>query len=143
MIPARSGETAELIGIIVSGAGEGAGFVAIDWFRDAVRTTAGFDPYPGTLNVRLTDASAVARWHAIRARFGVRIDPPRREGCGGRLIAVAVEGSLPAAIIVPDVTRYGDDLLEVIAGVHLRTSLGRGDGDRLRLTVGPLARDGG
>jgi len=127
--------TEPLVGTIVSGTGEASGFVAIEWFRQAVRTAVGFDPYPGTLNVKLAEPGVVARWRAIRSRAAVRIDPPGADACGGRLVPALIEGDVPVAIVVPDVTRYGDDVLEVVAPVHLRTSLRRGDGDRVTITI--------
>jgi riboflavin kinase len=117
-----------LRGTVVSGAGEGAIFVALGWFRAAVHAAAGFDPYAGTLNVRLVDAEALATWRALRDGAAVAVAPPEPGGCGGRLVPVRI-GEVAAAVVVPDVTRYGDDTLEVVAATHLRARLGLRDGD--------------
>lgn len=122
-------------GTVVSGAGEGARFVGLDWFRSAVRRAVGFDPYPGTLNVRLLDGEAVGRWRAIVDRAVLAVVAPAPGGCGGRLVAVLVDDRVPAAVVIPDITRYGDELLEVIAPDHLRTRLGFRDGDAVSLTL--------
>lgn len=118
-----------LRGAVVSGVGEGAIFVALEWFRAAVRRAAGFDPYPGTLNVRLVDGDAVERWRRFRDGAGLVVAPPAPGGCGGRLIPVRLDPDVGAAVVVPDVTRYGDDTLEIVAAAHLRTRLGLRDGD--------------
>jgi CTP-dependent riboflavin kinase len=47
-----------------------------------------------------------------------------------------VAPDVDAAVIVPDVTRYGEDLLELIAAVHLRSLLGLRDGDRVIFRIG-------
>jgi CTP-dependent riboflavin kinase len=125
---------AALEGIVASGVGDGARFMAIDWVREAVRRAVGFDPYPGTLNVRLVDGESVRRWRALRERAPLRIAPPG-EGCGGWLVPLVVEPDVPAAVVVPDVTRHGDEVLEIVAAVSLRARLGLHDGAAVRLTA--------
>jgi riboflavin kinase len=125
---------------VVSGTGEGAYFVALDWVRDEIQRVARFDPYPGTLNLRLLGADALRRWGWIRKEAGAPLTPPEPGSCGGRLIPVHV-ADLSAAVVVPDVTRYGDEILEIVAPVQLRTRLGLQDGDLVRLTILRRAQD--
>ncbi len=121
-------------GRVVSGAGEGARFLSLDWVRAAIRGLGGFDPYPGTLNLRLLEAET-PRWRGIRGNAGARLVPPEPGGCGGRLIPVRLAGAVDALVVVPDITRYGDDLVEVVAPEHLRTRLALRDGDVVSLTI--------
>lgn len=123
-----------LQGMVVSGVGQGARFMALEWVRRAVRDAVGFDPYPGTLNVRLADSETVGRWRGIRDRAPLILSPPAADVCGGRLVPIVVASDVPAAVVVPDITRYGEDVLEVVAAVHLRNRLGLRDGDRVTLT---------
>lgn len=116
-------------------------FVALEWFRAAVQRAVGFDPYPGTLNVRLVDADAVERWRRIREGSGLALAPPAPDACGGRLIPVGIDPDIVAAVVVPDLTRYGDDVLEIVAAPHLRSRLGLRDGDEILLRYD--ARQGG
>ena len=125
-----------LEGVLVSGLGQGAQFMAIPWVRDAVRRLVGFDPYPGTLNVRLVEPDMVAAWRTIQNGPALRLAPPPPEECGARLFRVTVAPALDAAIIVPDVTRHGDDTLELIAPIHVRYHLGLNDHERVALHVG-------
>ena len=122
-----------LRGTVESGVGEGMRFMSLGWVRVGVRQALGFDPYPGTLNLRLPDAEALGRWREIRAKNGRPLPPPPSESCGGRLVPVTVATAIPAAVIVPDITRYGDDVLEIIAAVHLRSHLGLQDNDPVLL----------
>lgn len=124
-----------LQGKVESGAGEGAHFMRLEWVRDAVRRAGGFDPYPGTLNLRLSDADMLLRWREVRNGPALRLAPPSPDQCGGHLIPVVVTPEIPAGIIVPDITRYGDDVLEVVASVHLRSRLRLKDHDLLTLKV--------
>ena len=125
-----------LEGVVVSGLGQGAQFMAIPWVRDAVRRLVGFDPYPGTLNVKLVDPGIVAAWRTIQDGPALRLAPPPPESCGARLFRVTVATDDDAAIIVPDVTRHSEAMLELIAPVHVRNHLGLSDDDHVTLRVG-------
>jgi riboflavin kinase len=122
-----------LYGRVTAGTGQAAGFMARPWVRDGVRDALGFDPYPGTLNLRLLDADTVLRWGEIQKRAALRLAPPAAEQCGGVLVPLVVAPDVPAAVIVPDITRYEGDILEVIAAVHLRSRLRLRDGSVLAL----------
>jgi riboflavin kinase len=115
-----------LDGVVTSGLGQGAYFMSLAWVQDGVRRLIGFTPYPGTLNVQL-DTEMVAVWRAIRDGHSIVLAPPPSEPCGARLVPVVVAPDVEAAVIVPDVTRYGEDLLELIAAVHVRSRLGLHD----------------
>lgn len=124
-----------LAGAVVSGVSDGAYFVGLAWVRDAIRRIAGFDPYPGTLNVRLLGTETLLRWRGILKSAGISFMPPDPGSCGGRLLPVVVGDRIRAAVVIPDLTRYEDEVLEVIAPVHLRTALGLQDGDPVALSV--------
>ena len=131
----RSEGVTSLWGAVTSGLGEGAHFMGLDWVRQAIQKLLGFDPYPGTLNLRLVDTDALLAWREIREGPALLLTAP--EGCGGRLIRVVVAPDIPAAVVVPDVTRHGDDVLELVAAVHVRSHLGLKDDDRVTLRVTP------
>ncbi len=47
--------TIDFEGIVVSGMGEGAYYMSLDGYRKQFKERLGFEPYPGTLNVKLVD----------------------------------------------------------------------------------------
>jgi CTP-dependent riboflavin kinase len=96
-----------LRGVVASGLGQGAQFMAMPWVRDGIRRLIGFDAYSGTLNVRLVDPDAPVVWRRIREGPALRLVPPQPETCGARLFRAVVAPDVSAAIVVPDVTRYG------------------------------------
>ena len=122
---------------MATGLGQGAQFMAIPWVRDAVRHLLGFDPYPGTLNVKLVDPDVIAAWRTIQDGPALRLAPPPPEACGARLFRVILAPDFDAAIVIPDVTRHGEETLELIAPVHVRRHLGLRDDDRVTLRVPP------
>jgi len=123
-----------LDGVVISGLGRGASFMSLPWVRDAVHRLVGFAPYPGTLNVRL-DSRTVSVWRRLKDGPAVVLAPPPPETCGARLFPALIGADVEAAVIVPDVTGYGDDLLELVAAVHLRSVLRLRDEDRMSLQI--------
>ena len=109
--------------------------MSLAWVRSGVHRSLGFEPYPGTLNVRLADPDMLSRWRKVSKQRALLLTPPPPETCGGRLVSITLPQGVAAAVIVPDVTRYDDDVLEVISAVHLRSALGLEDGAVLELTV--------
>lgn len=110
--------------------------MAIPWVRDGIRSLIGFAPYPGTLNVRLVDPEMLLAWRRIEDGPALRLAPPPGR-CGAWLFPAVVAPDVDAAVIVPDVTRYDDDVLELIAAVHVRGRLGLKDDDRVTLRLPP------
>ena len=122
-----------LRGTVEAGTGQAGSFMSLDWVRRAVSDTIGFDPWPGTLNVRVLDED-LEQWREIRRDHAVPLATPPETSCGARLVPVMVSTDVPAAVIIPDVTRYGAHVLEVIAPVHLRSRLWLRNDDVVTLT---------
>ncbi|WP_010477998.1 DUF120 domain-containing protein [Thermococcus zilligii] len=122
-----------ILGEVVSGLGEGSYYVKL--YSERIKEYLGFEPYPGTLNVRVIfpktifDALASVRPILIPGfvkdgrTFGdVKAYPVRINGIGG-------------AIVIPSRTVHPPRIAEVIAPVNLRDSLGLKDGDRVKIKV--------
>ena len=125
-------------GVVFSDLGRAGAFLGIDWVRDAVRERVGFDPYPGTLNVRARGAD-LDRWEQVR-RHGVKLLLPSPDPgfCNAFLFTGSLEGweSRPGsrervAVVVPEVEEYPADKLEIIAEVSLKQTRSVRDGDEL------------
>ena len=133
----RSGEIL-VTGVVFSDLGRAGAFLGIDWVRDAVRERVGFDPYPGTLNVRARGPD-LDRWEQVR-RHGVKLLLPSPDPgfCNAFLFTGSLEGweSRPGlrervAVVVPEVEEYPADKLEIIAEVSLKQTRSVRDGDEL------------
>ena len=131
-----------LRGVVTTGLGQGGRFMAVDWVREGIRRLVGFDPYPGTLNVRLVEPAALHAWRRISHDATLRLDPPPPETCGARLVLATLMPDVAAAIVVPDVTGHGDDLLELVAAVHVRNHLGLQEHDPVTLQVPTMLAPG-
>ena len=51
----------ELAGRVFTGQGEGKKYVSLSWVKHQIKEKLGFDPYPGTLNLRLDEENAKHR----------------------------------------------------------------------------------
>ncbi len=102
--------------------------------RKQIVEKLGFEPYLGTLNLRLTKESTEAKKQLLKQGKAIEIVPVKgfyRGLCFKARIMDRVEG----AIIIPQVPSYSKDVLEVIASAHLRETLKLREGDEVRLTV--------
>jgi riboflavin kinase len=107
-------------GEVISGKGSGKKYLALQWVKRQIEEKMGFVPCLGTLNIALSEESALRRKFLLKVK-SIQICPA--EGyCVGLVFKASING-YPCAIIVPQVEGYPDDLLEIIAPVNLRTAL--------------------
>ncbi len=125
-----------IVGHVRTGLGNAAGFTNLPWVRRQLMQALGIDPWPGTLNLQLASA-AIPHWQSLNEGPGLGLVPERPLDCAARCYPVraSVAGRSPvtAAIIVPGVTGYAPDQVEVVASVSLREVLGLVDGDVVSL----------
>lgn len=123
-------------GELISGLGEGRYYVSIPGYVEQFVKNLGFEPYPGTLNLRLGPAAVETRkkaelhgWVDIE---GFTADD--RTFGSARCLPCRING-YKCAIIVPGRSHYPDDIIEVISEVRLREKLDLTDGSRVKVEV--------
>jgi riboflavin kinase len=121
-----------LRGRVFTGKGEGTKFINLRWVKRQIEEKLGFQPYPGTLNIRLDDESLRRRKMLPRER-GVEILPPKGF-CVGILFRARL-GKVEGAVVVPEVTGYPEDVIEVISSLNMREELNLADGDTVEVEV--------
>ncbi|MCX9083699.1 MAG: winged helix-turn-helix domain-containing protein/riboflavin kinase [Candidatus Methanoperedens sp.] len=123
-----------LRGKIITGIGEGQYYIGLDGYRTQFIEKLGFDPYPGTLNVRL-DAISIHIRKKIAQSINISgfTDQNRTFGKGScfRIRISDVEG----AVITPERSHYPEDIVEIIAPVNLREHLELKDGTNINVEV--------
>lgn len=122
-------------GEVYSGRGEASGFMEIDWVKEQCRGFTGFEPYPGTLNLKVDkDTFGLIRRAAMS--LGKRIIPPAeaKDFCEARMLLLTVNG-ISSAVIYPMVDDYYDDTIEIIAPVIFKKIPGIRDGSLLELSL--------
>jgi riboflavin kinase len=119
-------------GTVFSGKGEGRKFIDLPWVKQQIKEKLGFTPYIGTLNICLSTESVKQKKLLENARrFEIY---PEKGYCTGILIKAHIS-SLECAIIIPEISNYSSDVLEIIAHLYLREYLHLVDGDQVTVTV--------
>ena len=124
-----------ITGKIVSGAGEGAYFTQIDWVSRQCDEKLGFIPYPGTLNLELSEEFLVTL-ESLEKEKGVELISPDPKFCNGKAFPVLL-GEMRAAIIMPEekVRVHPKNIIEIIAPLNLKASLNLKDGDSVTVVL--------
>ena len=123
-------------GRLFRGLGEGARFTEIPWAKEAFVRTLGFEPHPGTVNLRVDPAEAEETLQRVRRSEGLRMIPPADSGfCAARCYRVRIEPEVAGGLVIPHVEGYPEDVLELVAPVNVRQTLGVSDGDLLEVEV--------
>ncbi|MDD1693353.1 MAG: DUF120 domain-containing protein [Methanoregula sp.] len=133
----EGGKTYQLNGAVVSGIGEGKYYMSLGPYKEQFAAALGFEPYPGTLNIRIAPSSMTVR-KKIDALDWTRIKGFSTDGRtfgDARCIPCRI-GTIKCGIVVPGRTHYPDDLIEVIAPIALRRKLGVEDNDSVNVEVG-------
>lgn len=130
-------------GVVFSDLGRAGAFLGVDWVREAIRERIGFDPYPGTLNLR-AHGDDLSRWDEVRRNGAKSVLPSPDPGfCDAFLYAGSLDGWASSAgphervaVVVPEVRDYPADKLEIIAAVSLKQTRSVRDGDELTVVFG-------
>ena len=122
----------EITGAVFTGQGEGKKYVELSWVKQQIKEKLGFNPYPGTLNLRLDEDN-------VKRRVSLEKDAELRlcysEGyCTGLLFKASVDG-VACGVVIPQVEDYPENVLEVVAPVNLKLKLRLRNGDLVTVTV--------
>ena len=124
-------------GAVFSGLSEGSYYMGLEGYRKQFLSKLGFDPFPGTLNLRVTKDSMDRRRDLDGYPF-VGIDgfaDKERTYGGAHCYTVLVAGKVKGAIVVPIRAHYREDVIEIIAPENLRKVLRLKDGDIVEVKV--------
>ena len=125
-------------GVVFSGLGEGAYYVTRKPYREQFIKKLGFDPYPGTLNLRLTSEYDAQMRRELEARPGIEIPGFRNENRTYgpvKCFPAWINGKEKGAVILALRTHYDSSVIEVIAPRYLRNALKLKDGNKVKVEV--------
>lgn len=127
-----------LEGVVFSGLGEGAYYISIDPYRRQFIEKLGFDPYPGTLNLKLTTDYDIKTRSELEAYPAIEIEGFKNENrtfgpvkCYPSVIENKVKGAIISALR----SHYDVSVIEIIAPVFLRKHLKLKDGHKVKVEV--------
>lgn len=130
------GESIIITGKAMSGVGEGRYYVSLEGYREQFKDKLNFDPYPGTLNLKISKEQAYFR-RRLDEEEGIRIEGFSTEDrtFGGVKAFPCRIDDIEGAVVIPQRTHYPSDVMEVISSVHIRDNLGIEDGDSVNVEV--------
>ncbi|WP_144799866.1 DUF120 domain-containing protein [Halorubrum depositum] len=135
-----------LRGAVTGGMGEGRHYITLSGYAEQFRERLGYEPFPGTLNVDLTEES-VRRRGEMAGIDAVPIDAWEDEdrtygaaSCYGVTLVAGDDRYEEVHAIVPDRTHHDDDQLELIAPERLRDALALDDGHDVEVRVAATSR---
>ncbi len=133
---AFEGERLEMRGKIAKGSGEGKYYLSLSGYRKQIKEKLGFDPFPGTLNVMVDEKSMPARQQLRRMEPFVISGFKDGERTYGDLFAYKCRlENLDCAIVIPLRTHHGADVIEVICAQDIKKTLGKKDGEYVKVIV--------
>lgn len=127
----------ELTGSVITGLGEGQYYTTLKGYHDQFVELLDFEPYPGTLNIRL-EGESVGYRSMLNLKDGIIIDgfkSKNRTFGGGRCYPVKLGNGTKGAIMIPDRTHYPEDIIEIISPDNLRDKLELKDGSKITVLV--------
>jgi riboflavin kinase len=122
-------------GRIVEGLGEGRHFTRLPWVREQCMSKLAIDPFPGTLNLEISDPADLERFEQLKHGEGVVIQPENPSFCCGRCFPVLIAGRLKGAIVLPLVEGYPENKMELITALDAKKALSVKTGDMLEVEV--------
>ena len=127
-----------LEGILFRGLGEGAYYVNKDGYRKQFVEKLGFDPYPGTFNIKLTTDYDIKAMSELEGYPCVELegfeDESRTYG-PVKCYPAIINGKAKGAVICALRSHYGDSVIEIVSPTFLRSSLKLKDGNKVKVEI--------
>ncbi len=127
-----------LKGVVVRGLGEGRYYMALKGYVAQIKEKLGFKPYPGTLNLKLKNTEDILKRIELQRLPGILIkgflDGVRTYG-DVKAFKAEINGIKPLAVVLPERTSHGIDIIEVIGPFNIREKLGLKNGDEVSLII--------
>lgn len=138
LIEAAYPPSVTLEGTVFTGLGEGAYYISKEHYRKQFIEKLGFDPYPGTLNLKLTTDYDLKTHTELEAYPAIEIQGFKNEDrtfglvkCYPATIGNKVKGALISALR----GHYDSSVVEIIAPVCLRKHLNLKDGHKVKVEI--------
>jgi len=125
-------------GIVFRGLGEGAYYITREPYRKQFINKLGFDPYPGTLNLKISDEYDAKMRVELETYPGIEIEGFKNENRTYgpvKCFPVLINNEIKGAIVLALRTHYNSSVIELIAPVYLRDRLKLKDGNKVKVEV--------
>jgi len=138
----KQAETIIIMGEVTSGLFEGAYYISKDGYMRQIEDRLGFTPFPGTLNVKISEEYYDKRRNMER-RPSILLDgftDGERAFGAARCYPLTLNDEVAGAMIVAERTTHDYSVMEIISPHYLRRKMNLADGDVVKVSFEPLRR---
>ena len=138
----KEAETIEFEGVVVSGLFEGAYYVSKEGYQNQIVERLGFEPFPGTLNIKIGEEDYDKRRRLERGEY-IRLEgfkDGERSFGAAHCFPCIINDEIEGALIVAERSIHDYGVMEIISSYYLRRKLELADGDKVRVSFVPLRR---
>ena len=127
-------------GHIITGMGEGAYYMSLKGYKQQFKEKLGYEPYPGTLNIKLNSSLYVEAKKEMLKYPSINIegfsDQSRTFGWVKCYPAYINDSdSINSSILILERTHYDDSIIEIIAPFSIKELFSLKNGDHIKLKV--------
>ena len=136
MMEAKHPASVTIEGTVFTGIGEGAYYITKDGYRKQFIEKLGYDPYPGTLNIKLTTDYDMKARTELEAYPAIEIQGFKNEDRTYgpvKCYAAVINNKAKCAILFAMRTHYDASVVEIIAPNFLRQQLKLKDGQKVKI----------
>jgi riboflavin kinase len=138
LIEAEYPPSITLEGTVFTGLGEGSYYITREQYTKQFIERLGFEPYPGTLNLKLTTDYDFKTRSELEAYPAIEIEGFSNENRTFgpvKCYPAAIENKVKGAVILALRSHYDTSVIEIIAPVFLRKHLRLKDGHKVKVEV--------
>jgi riboflavin kinase len=136
VLESLKGEAMVFTGAVAAGIGKGAYFVSQKEYSDGFKKHLDFTPFAGTLNVKI-EGEDIEKRITLREQAPIRVPGfARGKTSFGKIECYrCMIGGIPGAVIFPEMSVHGLQVLEVISPYNLRKKLSLSDGSKVMVEM--------
>lgn len=126
-----------ICGTITTGMGEGEYYMKMEEYNKQFTEKLGFEPFPGTLNLKLRGGEDIKARQKLAELPGITINGFKKESRtfgSVKCFRAEIEG-IEGAVVIPARTHHSGDTIEVIAQEKIKSRLDVKEGDRVCVKV--------
>ncbi|WP_455280254.1 DUF120 domain-containing protein [[Eubacterium] cellulosolvens] len=126
-----------LEGELFSGLGEGSYYIGQEGYRAQLEKKLGFDPHPGTLNIRLKPGYENERdiLNSLPLISIKGFTTEKRSFGPAKCAKAIMNDEVQISIVLAMRSHYGSDVIEIVSKENLRKKLKLKDGDNIKIRV--------
>jgi riboflavin kinase len=119
-------------GKIAKGIGESGNFLDIPWVNRQLCEKLSFQPWSGTLNIVIDDGDAQ---QILKEKGKERLVAEQAGFCDALIFPALLNETYQCGIVLPLVPNYSATLIEIVAPIKIKETLGIEDGDEVVVDI--------